>query len=280
MEFENKNVANAIREVVQTMMDRVMEKVLVTDPFIVEKHHAAKPLYAALVPDEIFKGSHFERRFVTPFGTVWEKLAVQVAKAFHGHCEQGASVEGTIGEESLRRIQEILNNLEHSVRGHRKASPNWTEELAYVRAGGGRPIPVSITCDILIKSKRSRRTYAFELKAPLPNSDQTKVSKEKMFKLLAMNERIVTDAYYALVYNPYGKKREDYAWSFPKRWFDMVNDDSVLIGEELWEFIGGKDTYKHFISEINQLGVAYKERIYKEFLGIDPPIGFNNDVLK
>jgi hypothetical protein len=29
-----------------------------------------KPLYAALVPDEIFKGSDFERRFVTPFGDV------------------------------------------------------------------------------------------------------------------------------------------------------------------------------------------------------------------
>ena len=27
------------------------------------------------------------------------------------------------------------------------------------------------------------KTYAFELKGPLPNSDQTKVSKEKMFKL-------------------------------------------------------------------------------------------------
>lgn len=275
-----KEVAKAIREVVQTMMDRVMEKVLISDPFIVEKHRASKPLYAALVPDEIFKGSHFERRFVTPFGSVWEKLAVQVAKAYHGHCVQGASVEGTVGEESLRRIQEVLNNLEHSVRGHKKATLDWTKELAYVKSGGGRPIPVSITCDILIKSELTNRTYAFELKAPLPNSDQTKVSKEKMFKLLAMNENIVTDAYYALVYNPYGKNKEDYAWSFPKRWFDMVNDKSVLIGEELWNLIGGADTYKNFISEINKLGISYKERIYREFLGLEPPVGFDNDVLK
>lgn len=61
------------------MMDRVMNKVLITDPFVVEKHHASKPLYAALVPDEIFKGSHFERRFVTPFGSIWEKLTVSAA---------------------------------------------------------------------------------------------------------------------------------------------------------------------------------------------------------
>lgn len=280
MEYDNRNTAKAICEVVRVMMDRVMDKVLVKDPFIVEKHHAAKPLYAALVPDEIFKGAHFERRFVTPFGSVWEKLALQVARAYHGHCEQGVSVEGTIGEESLRRIQEVLNSLEHRVCDQKKVAPDWKEELAYVKAGGGEPVPVSITCDILVRSSLTGRTYAFELKGPLPNSDQTKVSKEKMFKLLAMNEHVVTDAYYALVYNPYGQKRSDYAWTFPKRWFDMENDESVLIGEEFWNLIGGEGTYRQFICEVNKLGVAYKERIYRDFLGIEPPVDFDKDVLK
>lgn len=275
----NKQVTHAILNVIQTMMDRVMDKVLVTDPFIAEKHHANKPLYAALVPDEIFKGSHFERRFVTPFGGVWEKLAVQVASAYHGTCSQGVSVQGTIGEESLRRIQVVLNKLEHGVNGNKKEKPCWDKELAYILKGGGNPIPVSVTCDILIESKLKKETYAFELKAPLPNSDQTKVSKEKMFKLLAMNEHKVNYAYFSLVYNPYGKNKEDYAWSFPKRWFDMTHDRSVMIGEEFWDFIGGKGTYQCFITEINKLGIAYKERIYKEFLGIEPPENKNNYTL-
>lgn len=275
----NEDVKNAVLDVVKALMDRVMDKVLKTDPFIVEKHHANKPLYAALVPDEIFKGSHFERRFVTPFGSVWEKLAVKVATAYHGHCVQGASVEGTIGDISLRRIQEVLNRLEHSVRGQERQRPNWNEELKYIKAGGGNPIPVSVTCDILINSNKTNKTYAFELKAPLPNSDQTKVSKEKMFKLYAMNEHIVDDAFYALVYNPYGKK-ENYDWQFPKRWFDMINDPCVLIGDEYWNFIGGKDTYETFISEINKLGVTYKERIYREYLGIEPPEGFDKNTLR
>ena len=253
-----------------------MERVLVSDPFVAEKHHANKPLYAALVPDEIFKGSHFERRFVTPFGSVWEKLAVQVALAHHGNCTQGTTIQGTIGEESLRRIQEVLNRLEHGINGKKKEKPNWEKEMAYILAGGGNPIPVSVVCDILIESELTGETYAFELKAPLPNSDQTKVSKEKMFKLLAMNEHKVNHAYYALVYNPYGKNKEDYAWSFPKRWFDMTHDQSVLIGEEFWNLIGGEGTYQSFIKEINKLGTKYKERIYREFLGIEPPENVNN----
>lgn len=266
----NGAVTKAVLDVIKTAMDRVMDKVLYSDPFVVEKHHASKPLYAALVPDEIFKGSHFERRFVTPFGSVWEKLAVQVALAYHGNCTQGASVHGTVGEESLKRIQEVLNQLEHDVDGRKKKKPNWNEELSYILAGGGRHIPVSVTCDILIESELTGKTYAFELKGPLPNSDQTKVSKEKLFKLLAMNEHHVNYAYYALVYNPYGRNKEDYAWPFPKRWFDMTGDRSVLIGEEFWDLIGGKDTYRSLIEEVNKLGVTYKERIYREFLGVDP----------
>jgi len=67
---KEQEMKKAIQSVVKLMMDRVMQKVLVEDPFIKENHRAKKPLYAALVPDEIFKGSHFERRFVTPFGDV------------------------------------------------------------------------------------------------------------------------------------------------------------------------------------------------------------------
>jgi len=276
---KQERVAAAIKEVVSKMMDRVMNNVLIKDPFIKEKHHSSKPLYAALVPDEIFKGSHFERRFVTPFGSVWEKLSQVVAIEAHGNCTLGHNINGNIGSESLRRIQEVLNKLEHNTKENEKIKPDWHNELEYIKQGGGELIPVSVTCDIFIHDKEQNVKYAFELKGPLPNSDQTKVSKEKMFKLLAMNPKQVDYAYYALPYNPYGAK-EDYKWGFPLRWFNMQEDESVLIGNEFWELIGGEGTYNNFIKEINLLGKEYRERIYKEFLEIDLPINFNEDLLK
>ena len=276
---KKKRIAEAIKKVVSTMMDKVMKNVLINDPFIKEEHHSKKPLYAALVPDEIFKGSHFERRFVTPFGGVWEKLAQVVAIEEHGNCTLGHSVNGTVGSESLRRIQEVLNKLEHNPKGELKVKPNWKAELDYILKGGGKPIPVNVTCDIFIHNEVTNTKYAFELKAPLPNSDQTKVSKEKMLKLLAMNPKQVDYAYYALPYNPYGKKK-DYKWTFPMRWFNMQEDVSVLIGNEFWDLIGGLGTYKTFISEVNKLGKDYRERIYKEFLEIELPQNFNDTPLK
>ena len=260
----------AIQSVIKEMMDRIMQKVLIDDPFIKEDHKAEKPLYAALVPDEIFKGSHFERRFVTPFGSAWEKLAIVAANKGLGYGEQGVSIKGQINSERLRRIQETLNKLEHSEVGAKKTKPDWKTELEYILAGKSKElIPTTVICDVYAEDRDNKKRYVFELKAPLPNSDQTKVSKEKMLKLYSMEPTKIDGAYYALPYNPYGK-REDYAWSFPARWFDMKKDEVVLIGDEFWEKIGGTGTYKAFISAVNEIGEEYKNRIYREYLGIEP----------
>lgn len=263
-----EEVSEAIKQVIQTLMDRVMENVLQKDPFIAEEHKAKKPLYAALVPDEIFKGSHFERRFVTPFGGVWEKLAQVAGMIGLGTCELQKTISGNVPKERLTRIAEVLNKLEHSPKGEKKIKPDWDNELKYILEGKGELIPTIVVADVYAENKQTGTKYAFELKAPLPNSDQSKVSKEKMLKLYAMQPSPITAAYYALPYNPY-RKKEDYAWSFPFRWFNMKEDKVVLIGDEFWDLIGGKGTYQMFISEINKLGKEYRERIYKEYLGID-----------
>lgn len=267
----------AIQSVIKAMMDRVMDNVLVKDPFLVEKFHAKSPLYSALVPDEIFKGSHFERRFVTPFGSAWQNLALVAATQGLGYGVAEHEIVGVVKQGRLQRIPEILNALEHLSAGTRR-KPNWDEDLQYVLAGRGPEIPCTVICDVYARDETSGKRMAFEIKAPLPNSDQTKVSKEKLLKLYSMEPRQVDEAYYALPYNPYGS-RADYQWSFPARWFDMLTDPVVLIGDEFWDKIGGLGTYQAFISAVNEIGPCYKDRIYREYLGIEPPVDVNKPSL-
>jgi hypothetical protein len=267
---DGDKMKQVIQALIKTMMDRVLDKVLVKDPFVPDKHHATKPLYAALVPDEIFKGSHFERRFVTPFGKIWEQLAAEVAKVALGVGVVGHSITGTVREGRLRRVQEILRDLEHPKDGGKRKEPQWDRELKYVLKGKGEEIPVTVMCDVYAEDTANNKRYAFELKAPLPNSDQTKVSKEKLLKLSSMETPQVDEAYFALPYNPYGR-RDDYDWSFPARWFDMKADRVVLIGDEFWDKIGGQGTYQSFVSSVNELGPAYRRQIYREFLQMEPP---------
>src|SRR5438270_2607 len=94
-------------------------------------------LYAALVPVEIFKGSHFERRFVTSFGNVWEQLALVAAKNALGFSAKGHKITGLVKQERLQRIAEILNRLEHAAVDGSRTEPDWDTELKYVLAGGG-----------------------------------------------------------------------------------------------------------------------------------------------
>ena len=262
---KRERVALAIKEVVSKMMDKVMENVLVNDPFITEKHHASKPLYAALVPDEIFKGSHFERRFVTPFGGVWEKLAQVVAIEAHGNCTMGHTIVGNVGAESLRRIQEVLNKLEHNIKGKDKAKPDWKTELEYIKKGGGEPIPVSVTCDIFIHSETTNERYAFELNNMPSDNFQIRASKEKMFKLLAMNPPQVDFALYALPY----REDENYQGSLLTKWFNIQEDEPILIEDSFWNLINGEGTYNSVMNEINIFGEESKRRIYEEYLGIE-----------
>ncbi len=42
--------------------------------------------------------------------------------------------------------------------------------MEYIKAGGGQLIPASVVCDIFIQNEKNGIRYAFELKAPLPNS--------------------------------------------------------------------------------------------------------------
>ena len=50
--MNKREMKKSIQTVIKNMMDKVMDNVLIKDPFIPEKHHAEKPLYAALVPDD------------------------------------------------------------------------------------------------------------------------------------------------------------------------------------------------------------------------------------
>jgi hypothetical protein len=46
----------------------------------------------------------------------------------------------------------------------------------------------------------------------------------------------------------------------------------LLVGDEFWEKIGGEGTYQAFIEAVNEIGEDYRGRIYREYLGIEPPV--------
>ena len=71
------------------------------------------------------------------------------------------------------------------------------------------------------------------------------------------------ETYFALYYNPGGPRREDYTWSMPFKIFDMVKDECVLIGQEFWDFVGGKKAYQDLLEIFGEVGEKTREQLRK-----------------
>lgn len=176
--------------------------------------------------------------------------------------QQGYVYDGEIHSRQLQVITRILGDLEA-----RRRKPDWDVEIAEVFAAASGPKePAHVTVDVAVggaSGERSGHSY-YEIKSPKPNSDQTKVSKEKMFKLSAMERREC--AFFALPFNPWAT-RAAYNHSFPKRWFNMASDRVVLIGAEFWEKLGGAGTWEALIKIAERAGESYREQIERYLLG-------------
>lgn len=193
-----------------------------------------------------------------------------IGERTYGYGVSQHMIVGRVRQGCLDRIQRTLDSLEHPGPDGKRTQPDWRTELEHVQGGGGAWQEVSVNCDVYVSESSKLPGLAFELKAPLPNSDQTKVSKEKILKLHCMEPRRVRQAYFALPYNPYGS-RERYSWSFPGRWFNMREDPCVLIGDDLWDKLGDKKHYDVIVEIANHVGRRYRRRIYEDYLGAPMP---------
>ncbi|MFX0095856.1 MAG: TdeIII family type II restriction endonuclease [Candidatus Hodarchaeota archaeon] len=264
----NQEAKAAIKEHFRTLVLTVLKRKTEEAPFIWEEYKKQNPFGSALIPSEIWKGSSFERSFVTSLGTFWETLALSVAQYsnLYEKIEHEARIERNIYKNQLEKITEILRRLEHAKQAKIREKPNWEKELAEVKENAtGDLEQVTVIADIHLVKKENHKKVFMEVKSPKPNKDQSKVSKEKMLKLAVMEGHEDIEVYFALPYNPW-ESREAYNHPFPKTYFDMVSSSIVLIGKEFWDYIGEEGTYEELLAIANEVGEELKERIIDDYL--------------
>jgi len=256
-----------IKEIIEYTITAIIEKKFTESPFNHDQFCRESPFNAALVPEEVWKSSRFERAFVTSMGmSIYESVACILGKEIWGKAEHNYRSTGLIFRRQVDKIQEILTELQHPKESGR--SPNWVRECEELtKCIGGDKIRVEIISDVYLEDEAHKKRAYLELKAPKPNADQTKESKDKMLKLfcISLGSDFKTFIFYGLPYNPY-IRREDYAWPHPKRYFDMINDPAIKIGKELWDIIGGEGTYENLLDIFNEVGKTTKRIIRKELL--------------
>ena len=103
--------------------------------------------------------------------------------------------------------------------------------------------------------------YYFEIKTAKPNINEFTGIKKQLLDWAAMrgssDAKVKIKTIVAIPYNPY--EPEPY-----ERWtlqglFDLKTE--VLVGEEFWDLLGGKDTYHDLLNVFEESGIELRNEI-------------------
>lgn len=210
-----------------------------------------RPFHSALLSEDALFWSRFERSFSTSFG---QRVIEQISKA--------AAISGGASEAENQRLTTVhlslaqLNAIEDHIASLRNRNSGkiagWEadiRDLSAVRPSADRQ-ELRVISDLWWK--KDGTDHFMSIKTVKPNIDQTAEAKRDLLKLkLAYPDSKV---YYGLYYNPFGDRREDYAWSPPKRIFNFGSDDCVLIGKDYWDTLGGRGFYEKLLEIAERVG--------------------------
>jgi hypothetical protein len=207
-----------------------------------------------------------ERTMVTNMGNeLYPQLAKIIASEFYKDVVRDKHITGIISKKANDTMSSVVRQLrEPKKQGEkkRKRTPNHEKELEEIRAsaiGDTEKEEIGFIADIYIGDFPGGRFFA-EIKSPLPNLD---VCAETKYKILAF--KIIFDGqnpcgYLAFAYNPF-LTRDKYKHSFTKQIMDLEKE--VLMGQEFWDLIGGKETYNTILEIIEEVAQEILTEIEK-----------------
>ncbi len=224
-----------------------------------KKEDTHRPFHQALLSDEIIKASRFERSFSTSFGQkAVEKISAEVLKANGAiNVETQKQVYINLSESKISAIHNHIAQLRNSKESGRK--PAWDTDFKEILE----------VMDVLAEKKErvisdlywekdGMKNYA-SIKTVKPNIDQTAQAKIDLLLLKANDP--TSNVYYALYYNPFGEKRSDYNPGASSGIFNFHTDESVIIGKEYWDLLGGEGFYEELLAVFAQVGIKTKQLI-------------------
>lgn len=264
-------IESHLREV----MKRILEKRTIQEPFNEEEIKNKNPFGYRLVPIEVWKGSKFERSFVTSLGQgIFEQIAKIIAEGSGAIAENQYVKSIRLNTWQIEQIDNILEKQRKQKGTSKNKKKNSTIKLRTIREELNilreleteRYQDVNVLFDLYIKRKDGQEEY-YSLKTVKPNLDQTETAKKDMLRLMTAED---TEAYFALPYNPAGEGQiYKMSHAIPYKIFDMDNDENVLIGKKLWNKIGQDDnTYDELLDIFNIVGEEFVAKIKTEYLGI------------
>lgn len=260
----NTQTKNLIAAHLTTVMNRVIQRRTITEPFNEEELLITNPFGAPLVPIEIWKGAKFERSFVTSLGQgIFEQLAKIIAQGTGAYAANQHDTHVSVTTNQNTYIEDLLTKHRNNTQ-----TPNWSqEERNLLSINTGQMKTFTVRSDLYIRRTNGKEEF-YSLKTVKPNLDQTQHAKRDMLLLKANDPTCET--YFVLPYNPAGEGGSyRKVHSIPYKIFQMDSDPVVLIGSEFWNKVGNdSNTYTELLEIFEAVGRISSNRIRREYLGL------------
>jgi hypothetical protein len=184
--------------------------------------------------------------------SIYEDVSKIIAKDNSEEVFTKMDLGGVLSNAQKSCIANIIRELRN---GERKVNKDKeVREVLSVSPEDGKPQKDGKLADFYMKRKGFE--YYFEIKTVKPNIDVFTVSKTKLLEWVARKRKPVKTIL-AFPYNPYYP--EPYS-RFTEQGL-LERGEEFLVGEEYWDFLGGKDTLKDLLGQFDLVGKKFKVQI-------------------
>lgn len=221
------------------------------------RESSSMPFLVRLVQDsEKVAAYSFIHSIATTLGmSIYEDVSKIIAEESSKECFTKYDIGGVISKEQKSTIDEIIRKLRNR---ERKVDHN--EEVRLVlsaSAKDGRAQKEGRLADFYML--RNGVEHYFEIKTVKPNIDIFTKSKSKLLEWVARRRKPVK-AFLAFPYNPYHPQPYE---RFTEQG-TLERGKEFLVGEEYWDFLGGKNTFEELLSLFDLVGKEFKGKIQEK----------------
>jgi len=221
------------------------------------------PFHHRLLGKDRYAMFSFIQSMNTTFGiSIWEQVAVILAKGVGNHAERQYRLLGEIDD----KTEELIRGIHYQLRKGEIAA-NKIYEIEQIRKeikrGEAKIDPDSVV-DLFVRIK-DEENY-FDITSAKPNMKEFVALKLKLLRWtglrLSHDKNIKVFTRLAIPYNPYHPEPYE-RWTL-KGLYDLERGE-ILVGEEFWNFVANDNIYEELLDVFQQVGEELRDEIDKKF---------------
>jgi len=221
------------------------------------------PFHHRLLGKDRYAMFSFIQSMNTTFGlSIWEQVAVILAKGAWNYAERQYKLLGEIDD----KTEELIREIQYKLRKGEIAATKMGEVKQIrkkIKKGEAKIDPDSVV-DLFVRIK-GEENY-FDITSAKPNMKEFVALKLKLLRWsalrLSQNKKAKAFARLAIPYNPYHPEPYE-RWTL-RGLYDLEKGE-ILVGDDFWNFVASDNIYEELLDVFQEVGEELRDEVDEKF---------------